>query len=700
VNNDQGQRALWFWRSLAVAAVGCSAYLAARPAGNAALAALPAECRPAQKARPSTQFAGEPQDGTGQRPELDELLLAIRAARPGPQRCAMLMRLAHQPSLEAAAVEMIGKLAQPHGEPMESECAISALGELTDATSLEVLLALSETQASQYAAVQAMARRPDATARKLLLDIARDPERPQRMAALTALTDVAASEVVPLLIGALDTRSERDRYVLVTCLGRTGDPRALPRLAALLSGANRMDQVWSIEALGLHQSKGALALLLKQLSERPSLAPQVVAALGSIKMPEAEATLLQIAEGSSPQLANGALSALMSHEGPAVGACMLRLVGSGKPQLAEFALNYLSQHPSDETAPALMKLCTAGQQRACMASSEAWVQRGGEEALDGLLELAEQGGPSRSSAMLALMRTPGGAEDARALALEALSRGGMEGQAAIEVLGNDDSPEARRALLGLATGNRGVLSAQAIGYLARDNSPDTVRTLERLVATSSTDQVRSAALGALVQSGAASAGAAVEAALQQGSPAVRAQAAQALVELRGPAAESALVAASRSAEDNPELLGGLSQALGQLGTPGAAARLAQIAGKGVPGASEQALYGLAQIAPERAGALAETLIQSKDEGTRLSALGVSTQLDAATGARVVLTALRTSDENLVRQAMERLTFTNVSPSASREALERIRENSQLSEALRSEAGAVLAGYPSTIELRH
>ncbi|MFM2417129.1 MAG: hypothetical protein RL385_1852 [Pseudomonadota bacterium] len=700
MNNDQGPRALRLWKSLALAALGSTCYLAVRPARGAEQAALPADCHAAQLHPAAAQFAADPLLGSDLYGAREELLSAIRATRPGAQRCAMLMRLAHQPALDERSIALMSELAMAHGEPMQNECAISALGELADAASLETLLALAELQASQYAALQAIARRPDAAARKLLLELAQDPERPERMAALTALTDVAAPEVVPLLIAALDTRTERDRYVLVTCLGRTGDLRALPRLAALLASANRMDQVWSIEALGLHQSKGALALLLKQLSERPSLAPMVVAALGNIRTPEAEATLLQIAEGSSPVLANGALSALMSHEGAAVSACMLRLVASGKPQLADFALGYLSQHPSDETAPTLMKLCTAGQQRACLASSEAWVQRGGEEALDGLLELAEQGGPSRSSAMLALMRTPGGAEDARALALEALSHGGAEGQAAIEVLGNDDSPDAKRALLGLATGNRGMLSAQAIGYLARDASPETVRTLERLVATSSPDEVRSAALGALVQSGAASAGAAVEAALQRGSPALRTQAAHALVELRGPDAESALVAASRSAEDNPELLGGLSQALGQLGTPGAAARLAQIAGKGLPGASEQALYGLAQIAPERAGPLVETLIQSKDEGMRLSALGISTQLDPATGARVVLTALRTSDENLVRQAMERLSFSNVSPTASREALERIRENGQLSEALRSEASAVLAGFPSPTELRH
>jgi HEAT repeat protein len=674
-------------RLYALAATAGCGYLLIRPPPGPSTSDEVEACRAPGRTFSSSRFvpSGGTMDGAG-----EDALAQLLATRPGAPRCAALARLPGSVP-DAAAADAIGALLRAPIPYTERGCAIDALAQLADSGSLELLLALARDVETRDTALTALGRRSDGAARRALLSLAEDEDDPLRVPALMALAAMGEPAVVPILIDALADARLDERYPLVTALGQSGDARALPVLERLATAGSPGERTLALEALAQHQTPGSFAVIRRIIESQPMLAAAAANVLANVRSAESEALLMELAVHPSGQVASAALSALSASDAPAVRALMLRVAGSGNGQSENAAFAYFARHPDEASLDLMMERCTSGREQACNYVAEGCVQVGTDDALERLVEMAESTGSVRVLAFQALSRVPGGAERARELALASALRGGGEAEGALMVLGRDDHPDARRRLLELARADS-PQAASAMQQLAMRGDADSVRTLVELSKRrDGREDLRSAALNALYQTNSDEASAAAEDALRTGGPDLRGQAANVLASTRGAAAEASLLSASRASEKEPQALSGITMALAQLGTPAAVDRIEQIAGKGVPGASEQALAVLMENAPARAARLSESLITSRDANARAAGMSALGGLPNDVARRIVEQVFTGGDENLMRIALNNGQLARLGDAERNALLTRVAQNGALSAELRQELSALAEG---------
>ena len=295
-------------------------------------------------------------------------------------------------------------------------------------------------------------------------------------------------------------------------------------------------------------------------------------------------------------------------------------------------------------------------------------------------QLARSPGVAGQAALEALSNMPGATASAQKVALEQLAKGGARAGPAMAILSRDSSDEGRAALIKAARGGDPNLSAQALGLLGQRRDAESLLTLSELASHGSTPAQRAAALSALSQSGHPSALAHLQAGLKDESPEVRAQAVQALSESSDPKLETSLLTAS--VDKDPNVVNAATSALAQLGTPPALARLEEIASSGDGQLTPQALHALAHAAPERAAKFAETLATSSDPQTCLAAAQISMMFPKPVATRILSSAFRNADPNVLRESASYLAQLGLSRRELTAILAPLWQNPHLPEDLR------------------
>jgi HEAT repeat protein len=579
------------------------------------------------------------------------LLAKLRAATSPEDICAALSELGEAGD-EAATQAILGVLSTSTRSQVRT-CAAEALGQVTSGEARSWLEELVHDRDPDVraTAIRALAAEDDPSAREVVLAVAREGAMKERTVAMIALAGAKVAQVTPLIVGALAGVDLATQKELVDALGASGDPAAVPAVAALAQSGGSTVREAAIDALGAiggEASVGALAALLRS-GRRDAIAP-AAKALAQANTPAARQALFDALGGARRDLAGAALSALTSLDGPEVRAAMFDALSSDDHTTTALAGGWFGAHRDETAVPRLAVLARTGSAEVGEGAVAALAQIGGDGARDAIFDLAARTGKAQAAAIAQLGAVPSDPGAARALCVRLAREGGNEAaEAAMNVLGEDASPEARDALVAAARAG-GLGAPQALALLAKRGDEASIGAVAD-VARASVGETRLRALEALGEAADPRATPTLVAALKEADPEVRRSALSALASVGGVDAERAIADYAATGPRDARLVA--TQSLVALGAD-SAAPLEQLAHDADPAVARAALEGLVTDAPDRAARVVADVAQADDAEARLAAVQATEHLDPAAASRILVAALRDRDPNVAQTAATQL----------------------------------------------
>jgi len=492
----------------------------------------------------------------------------------------------------------------------------------------------SESPALLADVAQVLGRRQRTRAVPMLVRLAQHPNDNVAVTALEGLGRVGGRAAVDQLVQAVESRSLFRTFPAIDVLGRSGDPRAVAPIAALLD-----DPQYAFEAaraLGRTGHRSAVAPLTRLL-QRPGDANARLVALSLADLRERHAQLFgsedpidEAIRGADERVAVGRrLTRALSGADPAEQVAIAAVLGAIGGEDAVSALTQLL----DGAAP-VAHAATAALKRLGRASDPQLLRALGEgdsKRRELLLPIV-----SHAAALAEVVRC---LEDpdptVRALACEALARIG--------------SPLAAPSLFRLLADSNPAVVQAASGAIHSLGSADTER-LALQAARSSSPSVRRAALEILAYFGYGSAVSLFLEAVRDPDPRVRDSAVHGLALLDDPRAREALLAAAGDSSERMR-----SAAVRALGLVPTDMRITAYLLKALADPSAWVRYyacqSLGKLRAEAAAPAISALLRDSAGQVRVAAVEALSHLESETALEALRQAASAADVDVQRAAL-------------------------------------------------
>lgn len=594
---------------------------------------------------------------------------------------------------DAAAEPLAGWLATARSSEHAIAAAVDALSEAGGGRATQAALALIDhpdpAVASDGARILGR-RRANEHAAQLAALLAHDDDN-VAMAAIEALGAIGGAVEVDALIGALQGPSFFRRFSAIQVLSRSGDPRALTPLVALLDDELYRGEV--VRALGRTGSPRAAAPLLALAAQTDPVATRLAALaladlLASAAWTGAGERVNEALRGAGSEARSGLALAADSasvEEARAIARALGAVGDAGSVPVLTAQLESADLRLGATAAlgelvrrdPAARAAALAGSPATLAAVLPAIGARDAAPAIRALLADSDPEIRARACDALGRIGDTDALDGLFALLADPLLRVGLAAAGAIQSLGDAGTPARLQAALAsdevgvrrhalrivgylgcrdvlpavLAAIDDPVLGEQALGALGALDDPQVD---DVLVARARDPRpgLRGAALRAAATRGGPALIAALEAGLDDPAPWVRYYACQGLGRLAVHAAAPALVA--RLDDDLPHVRVAALEALGRLDDPAARAAMLAVAQGDDPDARRVALVGLAAVPSPAARALLDAATRDADLATQLIALAGLAQIADPAALAALAAAARDGSPELREAALQLL----------------------------------------------